>query len=48
MVNLRWDLHNWITIILMVAVVYAGVGLVKSLVAGGGMSAMTGSGSAAS
>ena len=48
MVNLKWDLHNWITIILMVAIVYAGVGLVKSLIAGGGMSAMTGGGASAS
>lgn len=35
MVSLKWDLHNWITIILMVGIVYAGAGLIKSLIAGG-------------
>lgn len=35
MVSLKWDLHNWVTILLMVAVAYAAVGLVKSLIAGG-------------
>lgn len=35
MVNLKWDLHNWITILLMVGVAYAAIGLGKSLIAGG-------------
>jgi hypothetical protein len=35
MVNLKWDLHNWITVVLMVAVAYAAVGVVKSVIAGG-------------
>lgn len=35
MVNLKWDLHNWITILLMVGIAYAAIGLGKSLIAGG-------------
>lgn len=39
MVSLKWDLHNWITVLLMVGVAWAAVGLVKSVVAGGASSA---------
>lgn len=44
MANLKWDLHNWITVLLMVGIAYAAAGLIKSLIAGGISSNMSAGG----
>jgi hypothetical protein len=42
MANLKWDIHNWLTVLLMVGIAYSFAGVVKSLIAGGGISSNMG------
>jgi hypothetical protein len=36
MASLKWDFHNWVTVLLMVGVAYVAFGLVRSAFMGGG------------
>jgi hypothetical protein len=39
MASLKWDFHNWVTVLLMVGVAYVAFGLARSMFMGAGASA---------
>jgi len=36
MASLKWDFHNWVTVLLMVGIAYVAAGMIRAAVFGGG------------
>lgn len=42
MASLKWDFHNWVTVLLMVGLAYVAMGAVRAMVVGGSATTMEG------